>query len=293
MRVAELEQKIADRFRELFHCSWAGAVNSLVTMLISIWIYASIWENRHSLNNIPPYLHHISRPLTWWQVQLAQVGIHYPHWLANVTDWHAPHDGSVVLFALVVGAIGATTGMRRSGAPGFSIVALLALVLSAQWFGLGRTMTVYAELIATLVAVALGMSLRRWLNDRRRIISKRGGVRFSISTVIYGLMGGPVGVLLIPLIYPIILLWKAIRTLGYDPDQQGDPPAIELLRKELWDLEDSVTPLNDLPAAEAARLLATIQVIAASPELHRRALDVLSYRPPMGARPIQRESLVA
>jgi hypothetical protein len=132
MSVGEVEQKIADRFHDLFHSSWARAVDGLVTMLISFWLYAAAWANKNSLTHIP-------RPLTWWQDQLAQVGIHYPHWLGTVTDWHTPHDGGGVLLALAIGAVGATAGTRLSGSPGFSILALLALILSTQWFGPGRT----------------------------------------------------------------------------------------------------------------------------------------------------------
>ena len=37
MAAGEGEQKIADRFHDLFHSSWARAAGALVTMSISIW----------------------------------------------------------------------------------------------------------------------------------------------------------------------------------------------------------------------------------------------------------------
>jgi hypothetical protein len=276
MSVGEVEQKIADRFHDLFHSSWARAAGSLVTMLISIWLYVAAWENRHSPGRLP-------RPLTWWRVQLAQVGIHYPHWLNTVTDWHAPHGGSVVLLALAVGAVGATAGAGRSGAPGFNILALLALTLNAQWFGLGRTIEIYGKLVALLVIVALGMAFRSWSIDHRRIVVERSGMHFSTTTIGYGLVNGPVGVVLLPIIYPIILVSKAVRTLGYDRDRQGGSHAIEFLQNELRELEQSANSLSDLPAARAARLFATVQLIAASPVMSRKALDMLNLKLPSGA----------
>jgi hypothetical protein len=274
--VGEIEQKIADRFHDLFHSSWARAADSLIVMLISIWLYIVAWEYIYSSVHIPG-------PLTWWRVQLAQVGIHYPHWLNAVADWHSPHDGSVVLLLLAAGAVGATAGARQSGAPGFSILALLALTLSTQWFGLGRTMKVYGLLVALLVVLALAMAARSWFIDRRRTVFERSGMHFNITTIEDGLMNGPVGVVLLPIIYPIILLSKAVRALGYDRDRQGSSRAVDLLQRELRDLEQSETPLSDLPAAEAARLFATVQVIAASSVMSQKALDMLSFRPASGA----------
>jgi hypothetical protein len=128
------------------------------------------------------------------------------------------------------------------------------------------------------------MAARSWINDHQRKISERGGMHFSTTTIGYGLMAGPVGVVLAPIVYPIILLWKAVCTLGYNLDQQDSPRAVELLQSELHDLEESATPLNDLPAAKAARLFATVQVIAASPVMHRKAIDALSCPPATGAR---------
>jgi hypothetical protein len=276
MSVGEVEQKIADRFHDLFHSSWARAVGSLITMLISIWLYAVAWGDRRSPGRIPG-------PLTWWRVQLAQVGIHYPRWLNTVTGWHAPHDGSVVLLALAAGAIGATAGTRQSGAPGFSILALLALTLNTQWFGLVRTIEIYGKLVVLLVMVALGMAARSWFRGHHRIVVERSGMYFSATTIGYGLMSGPVGVILLPIFYPIILAAKAVRTLGYDRDREGGSGAAELLQNELRDLEQSATSLSDLPAAGAARLFATVQVIAASPLMSRKALEMLSLRPPSGA----------
>jgi hypothetical protein len=109
-------------------------------------------------------------------------------------------------------------------------------------------------------------------------------MHFSITTIGYGLMGGPVGVILSAIVYPIILLWKAARSLGYDLDQPGSPRAVDLLRSELRDLENSATPLSGIPAAKAARLFTTVQVIAAALAMHREVLDVLSRQPAPGAR---------
>ena len=289
MSVAEVEQKIADRFRELFHSSWARAAASLVAVPISIWIYATIWTNIETRNPLINPLNPMPRPLTWWRGQLSQVGIHYPHWLDTVTEWHAPHNsGGVVLVALAIGALGATVGVRRSGAPGFYILAFLAFILSAQWFGPGRTIEVYGAMIFLLVAVAVVMAVRSGLNERRRKTIERAGMQFDMASIKYGLMAGPVGVILFPFLYPIILLWKAVSILGHD---QGRPGAIELLRNELYNLEQSATLLSDFPAAKAARLFATVQLIAASPVMSRKALDMLSYRGPTGARVVRHEDL--
>jgi hypothetical protein len=269
MSVGEIEQKIADRFHDLFRSSWARAANSVTTMLISIWLCATAWENINFTGHVPG-------PLSWWRVQLAQVGIHYPHWLDTVTDWHAPHEGSVLLLALAVGAVGAAAGWCKSGAPGFSILALLALSLSTQWFGLRRAMEVYGMLVALLLIVATGMAVRSWLKDRRRTVIERSGMYFSTMTIVQGLMNGPVGIVLLPFIYPIILLWNAVRTLGYDRDQPGSSHAVDLLQRELRDLEQSATLVSDLSAADAARLLVIVQAIAASPAMSRRALNLLN-----------------
>lgn len=280
MSLDEVEQKIADRFRDLFHSSWARAVDSVVTTFTGIWLYASTWQHRSSLR--------IPGPLTWWRIQLAQVGIHYPHWFDTVTAWHAPHNGGVVLLTLVAGAVGAAAGMRQSGAPGFSILAFLALILSAQWFGLGRTMKIYGEVVGLLVVVALVMAARSRYIDDKRIVVERSGTHFSVSTIGYGLMSGPVGLVLLPIVYPVILLWKAVCTLGYDRGREGTQRGLALLQSQLRDLEQSSTPLSDLSAAEAARLLATVQVIAASPSMSRQAFDMLSISPALWCRPESR-----
>src|SRR5262249_6906402 len=104
------------------------------------------------------------------------------------------------------------------------------------------------------------------------------GIHFSTTTIGYGLMSGPVGVVLFPIFLPIILLSKAVRTLGYDRDQQGSSSAVDLLRDELRDLEQSGTPVSDLPAAKAVRLLAIVQVIAASQVMSRKTVDMLNSR---------------
>ena len=276
MSVGEIEQKVADRFQELFHSSWARATDSLITMLISIWLYAAIWENKNFPSQTP-------RPLSWWRAQLAQAGIHYPRWLDIVTNWHAPHEGNVVLLALAVGAVSSAVGIRQSGAPGFTILALLALTLGTQWFGLGRMMTYYGALVILLVTAALFMAARSWSIDRHRIVVELSGTHFTMTTITYGLMSGPLGVILFPIIYPVILFSKAVRTLGYDHDQQRGPIAVDLLQRELRELEQSTTPVTDLSAAKATRLLTLVQVIAASPATSHKALDMLNSQLPSGA----------
>ncbi len=276
MSVSEFEQKVADRFRDLFHSSWARAVDCLVVTLISIWLYAACWAGRNDswpLDDAP-------RPLTWWRAQLVQTGIHYPRWLASIADWHAPRDGGAVLLVLLIGAVGAATGIRRSGAPGFSIVALVALTLSTQWFGLGRTMKVYGVLVTILVVGAFGMAARCWFIDRQRKYIQFYGMQFSKTTIRDGLMSGPVGVLIDPIVWPIVLLSRAVCTLGVDFGRQSSPSAAQLLARELHELEGSATPLSDIPAAKAARILAIVQLTAGSSSTRQNVIDVLSHQPP-------------
>ena len=144
-------------------------------------------------------------------------------------------------------------------------------------------MKVYGLLVALLVMLALGMAARAWFIDHRRTVFERSGMLFNTTTIRDGLMSGPVGVVLLPIIYPIILLSKAVRALGYDRDRRGSSRAVDLLQRELRDLEQSETSLRDLPAAEAARLFATVQLIARSPVMSQKALDMLSFRLPSGA----------
>jgi hypothetical protein len=160
---------------------------------------------------------------------------------------------------------------------------LLALTLNTQWFGLGRAIEIYAKLVALLVIVALGMVFRSWSMDHRRLVVERSRMHFSTTTVGYGLMNGPVGVVLFPIFYPIVLVSKAVRTLGYDRDRHDGSHAVEFLQSQLRDLEESATSLSDLPAARTACLFATVQLIAASPLMSRKALDMLSFRLPTGA----------
>lgn len=275
MSAGDVEQKVADRFRELFHSSWASAVDAAVIALISIWLY--LGAARASFHHVPTPL-----PLTWWRTQLAQLGIHYPRWLDSIAGWHARHDAGAVLLALVIAAVGATTGARRSTAPGFRMLALLILLLSSQWFGLGRTMAAYWTIIAILVAAALCILFRTWLISRRGGSQEEAATYFSPTSIVDGFLSGPATIVFSPVVFPFIFCWSAVSALGYDQRKPSD--AAELLERELADLEKQRVLVGALPAATAVRVLAGIQLVAASPATHRRALAVLRYRGPSGAR---------
>lgn len=260
---SQIDQKVHDRFHELFHSSWAGAASFLVATLIGIWVWGALLAARFN---------HMARPLTWWRLELAQRGVHYPHWLDAIANWHAPHGDGTVLWALITVALSAIAGMHQKGAPGFGILAWLALTLSTQWFGLTDTIVRYALAVAAIAIFTIPARLMRV-----------GRVHFSINTV----SEGAINMLLdafFPAISPIALLWGVVRTLGYDPDRHGTPPAVKLLQSQLRDLDRSATSLRDLPAATYLRASAAIQIIAASPEMQRGAVDTLSDKGPTGAR---------
>lgn len=281
----QLEQKFSDRFRDLFQSGWAGAADSLVTILISIWLYASAWAYIYSPSRKVQSSWPRLGPLAWWRTQLAQVGIHFPHWLGAITDWHTL-DGRVVLLALTLGAIGATIGLRRSNAPGFSIIALLALTLNAQWFGLGRALKTYMVLVLILVAAVSVRAGWSWLTDHRQAPIMRNGMYFSFNTILCGMLDGPLRILLMPVLYPIILLLNAVAAFGLNLGKLDNPDAAQLLDNELRELEGSGMMLNEVSAAKAARLMAAIKLASETAETQQKAIRVLSRRGPTGARPV-------
>jgi hypothetical protein len=142
------------------------------------------------------------------------------------------------------------------------------------------------------------MAVRTWYVSTHNQSGDRMRVRFYAMTVFYGLMSGPAAPIIITAVLPVILLWKAVCTMGYDPEREQLPPAVVLLKSELHALEQSPAALGEISAARATRLLAALLMIAASPSMSRKTLTMLSLpsgavqvpeRGPLDTRPVAQQ----
>lgn len=252
---SDFEQKAADRFRDLFNVAWARGVAALAVSLTTLWVVAGIGPTLREKHPVIP------RPLTWWQDQLAQMGVQYPHWLRVVASWHAPSHASAVLGGLCACALAASLAAGRVNAPGYELGGLLSLTLSAQWFGLGRTLTWFAGFVGILVAVALVLALRDYARNRLDYVrwSEREGVEYSFTSIGVGLMKGPVVLVASPLIYPFARVFAAVRFFGEDHDQELIPRESLALDQIVRDAERHKWSVADLPAGTLLRAIVALQ----------------------------------
>jgi hypothetical protein len=213
------------------------------------------------------------------------MGVQYPHWLHVVTGWHAPSHASAVLAGLCACALAASLAAGRANAPGYKLGGLLSLTLSAQWFGLGRTLTWFGGLVVAVVAVALVLAVRDYVRNRSDNVrwSEREGVEYSFESIGMGLMKGPLLLLATPLIYPLTLVFAAVQFFGFDHNQELIPTELRALDRILSDAERHEWTVADLPAETLLRAIVALQASGRSTEATQWNKSILLTRRAAGA----------
>lgn len=60
------------------------------------------------------------------------------------------------------------------------------------------------------------------------------------ATCLSGLLKGPLGLIVRPVFYPLILTARAVQSFGRDPSHSDEPPASQLLAELLYDLREQL-----------------------------------------------------
>lgn len=258
--LGDIEQRTADRFRDLFNVAWARGISALVVYSTTLWVVTGVGPALRRKHPITP------RPLTWWQDQLGQMEVHYPQWLCAVTSWHTSSHASAVLAGLCACALAASLASRRMNAPGYELGGLLALTLSAQWFGLMRTLTWFGGFTAGLVGLALLLAARSYVRNRLdyRPWSEREGVEYSLESIGFGVAVGPALLLLTPLLYPLSRIVAAVQFFGDDHDREVVPRERQALEKIVRDADRNGWRLTDMPAGVLLRAIMALQLTGRS-----------------------------
>lgn len=284
MSFGDVEQKTADRFRDLFNVAWARGAAGVFVYLTSLWVVGGA---------VPAIRAHtpavVPRPLTWWRYELRQMGVEYPRWLANVTSWHAPVHAQVILIGLCAAAVAASLASRRLRAPGYELGGLLALVLSAQWFGAGRTVRCFAAVTGVLVAAAVALALCGFMRDRLPADrnDERVAVRYSFESIMMGLLDGPVSLLLAPIGYPLSRIAAAVRFFSVGGDGDPFPREVEALSEIRRRARQYEWNLAQMPADDVLRAAVALQVMGRSDPASTWARVLLLSRGASGAVPLQ------